>query len=261
MRERQEFSFDLSHVERLPGLLVSVRDASEAMTALAAGADVIDVKEPANGSLGAADSPTIAAVVRAVAGRRPVTMAVGELVELTTALPSRLGEMTIAGVSLFKIGLASCGDSDDWQQRWCDVISELASSHRDVHTPRPVAVVYADWETAAAPKPDEVLRAASEIGCPALLVDTWNKTGGTLFDHWRLDLLRAFVERVRRHSMRIVLAGSLRGDESARAAALGPDLVAGRGAACRAGRNSVVCDDRVRELKRTVGSHAMTAIN
>lgn len=261
MRERQESSLDLSHVGRLPGLLVSVRDAAEATTALAAGADVIDVKEPANGPLGAADTPTIEAVVRAVDGLRPVTMALGELVELTAAGPSRLGEVAISGVSLFKIGLAGCGSNNDWQRCWRDVISGVVALHGVGRPPRPVAVVYADWEAAAAPELNEVLRAATEIGCPALLIDTWDKTGGTLFDHWSLDSLRAFVARVQHHSMRIVLAGSLRGDDIARAAALGPDLVAVRGAACRAGRNSVVCGDRVRELKRTVGNHAIAAIN
>ena len=42
-----------------PGLLVSVRSAAEALSALAGGADVIDVKEPNRGSLGAADDETI----------------------------------------------------------------------------------------------------------------------------------------------------------------------------------------------------------
>ncbi len=36
-------------------LLVSVRSAAEAEIALSAGADLIDVKEPSRGSLGAAD--------------------------------------------------------------------------------------------------------------------------------------------------------------------------------------------------------------
>ena len=40
----------------MTGLLVSVRSASEARVALAAGVDVIDVKEPNRGSLGAAST-------------------------------------------------------------------------------------------------------------------------------------------------------------------------------------------------------------
>ena len=37
------------------------------------------------------------------------------------------------------------------------------------------------------PQPRDVLRAAVDLGCPALLVDTWDKSAGTLFDHWPAD--------------------------------------------------------------------------
>ena len=56
-------------------LLVSVRSAAEAESAAAGGAGLIDVKEPSRGAMGKADDRTIADVVRAVAGRRPVSAA------------------------------------------------------------------------------------------------------------------------------------------------------------------------------------------
>ncbi len=256
MRDLSQKPFDLSHVARLPGLLVSVRDAAEALTALEAGADVIDVKEPANGSLGAAAPTTIETVVRAVARRRPVTVALGELADLGSSGPSCAAKTMTSGVLLFKIGLAGCRADRTWQKKWCEVIAEVISSHGDRNPPRPVAVAYADWEAATAPEPEAVLQAAVESGCPALLVDTWRKNGDTLFDCWEAESLRKFIEDVRRHSMRIVLAGSLRGDEVVRAASLGPDLVAVRGAACGAGRNSTICGERVRELKRLLGGQS-----
>ena len=40
-------------IARFPRLLVSVRNSREAIDALAGGADWIDLKEPANGTLGA----------------------------------------------------------------------------------------------------------------------------------------------------------------------------------------------------------------
>ena len=63
----------------MTALLVSVRSAAEAEAALAGGAALIDVKEPARGALGRADDAVIADVVRAVAGRAPVSAALGEL--------------------------------------------------------------------------------------------------------------------------------------------------------------------------------------
>ena len=48
--------------------LASVRDAEEAELALETGADIIDLKEPNRGALGAVDEKTVELCVRAVAG-------------------------------------------------------------------------------------------------------------------------------------------------------------------------------------------------
>ncbi len=85
----------------MPKLLVSVRSAAEAQQAFFGGADLIDVKEPDRGPLGAADADVIAEVARFVAGRRPTSAALGELVE-GRRLPTALG------LSFAKLGLAGC---------------------------------------------------------------------------------------------------------------------------------------------------------
>src|SRR3954452_14348343 len=100
-----------------PGLLVSVRSAAEALSALAGGADVIDVKEPDRGSLGAADEETISAIVRAVDGRAPVSAALGELVDLDKSPNGNAARILVDGVSLFKIGLARSATLDAWETR------------------------------------------------------------------------------------------------------------------------------------------------
>src|SRR6185295_18653474 len=91
-----------------PGLLVSVRNAAEALTALAGGADVIDVKEPTRGSLGPAGADAIASVVRAVDARSLVSAAYGELIDVIDSSNGHEKMQLPTGVSLFKIGLAGC---------------------------------------------------------------------------------------------------------------------------------------------------------
>src|SRR5947208_3448859 len=88
-------------------LLVSVRSVAEAETVLGAGAALIDVKEPARGSLGRADDETVAAIVRRVTGRRLVSAALGELLD-GSSLPS------LEGLQFVKWGLAGCAQRD-WQ--------------------------------------------------------------------------------------------------------------------------------------------------
>jgi uncharacterized protein (UPF0264 family) len=59
-------------------LLVSVQDVEEAKAAWHAGADVIDVKNPAVGSLGAAEPETVLAISQCLA-EAPMTVALGDL--------------------------------------------------------------------------------------------------------------------------------------------------------------------------------------
>ena len=253
MNQTMHAPHNILQISNSPGLLVSVRNAAEAITALEAGADVIDVKEPNRGALGAADCETIAAVVRAVAGRAPVTAALGELADFNVNDRDGAGDAPSlpAGVSLFKLGLARCTDLSDWQSHWRDAIAAICRNQPNVG-PQPVAVVYADWRTAAAPSPDSVLEAAISVGTPVLLVDTFNKGAGNLFNHWPVPDLRPFIHRVREANMTLVLAGSLTGDAIATAAGLGPALIAVRGAACKAGRGGTVSADRVASLKSVI---------
>ena len=88
-------------------LLVSVRNAVEAQEAVAAGAHLVDVKEPARGALGNADAPTIQEVLSIVAGRCPVSAALGELM----AGPALCLEGLPAGIRFAKLGLSQCASA------------------------------------------------------------------------------------------------------------------------------------------------------
>ncbi len=219
------------------GLLVSVRSAAEAVFALRAGVDLLDVKEPSRGPLGRADWPVIAAVAHRVAGRVPVSAALGELrdVPSLTAMPQ--------GVAFAKLGLADCDRWTDWPQRWAAAMAQLPLGVVRV------AAAYADWRACGAPSPQDVLSQGERLGCGAALLDTCQKHAGGLFDHCRDKEVAEWITEARRLGMRAVLAGSLTAATAGRAAALGPDYVAVRGAACRGGRTGELDADRIAELR------------
>ena len=221
-------------------LLVSVRDADEAAIALAAGVSLIDVKEPARGALGAADGATIRAVVDRIAGAAPVSVAMGELT--SSGVQLRPQEIPSQGVVFAKIGLAGCGRDPGWCRRWAEVVRGLPLSTL------PVAVTYADWQTAAAPSPQEVLTAALTVGCGAVLIDTFDKQRGALTELWQPRDLADYVQSIRQLGLLSVLAGSLCLKTIPLVMPLRPDYVAVRGAACRGKRTGSVDADAVRAL-------------
>jgi uncharacterized protein (UPF0264 family) len=217
-----------------------VRSAVEAAAALDGGAALIDVKEPANGPLGRADDDTIAAVVRCVAGRRPVSAALGELRQ--DPVPC-----TVAGLSFLKWGLAGCCGEPSWRE-------DLVAARRRVTAMAPgcavVAVAYADWERAAAPPVEVVVAFAREQLGSVLLLDTFEKnTGRTLLDSLSVAAVGQICDGCRASGVRVALAGSLGREAIRRLLPCRPDWFAVRGAACAGGeRRQDVRAAEVREL-------------
>ncbi len=222
-------------------LLVSVRNAEEAEIAIAGGADVIDVKEPTRGALGAPDLHVLRKVVHQVAGRLRVSVALGELTcERSLPLAS------LDGVQFAKFGLAGCVNLPDWPARWRQAIGELPAGVT------PVAVAYADWQTVSAPDPHCALALGAASGCRVLLVDTFSKTSGTLIDWLKPGQLRDLVRATHACGCLCALAGSLGIGQIAQVVSLEPDFVAVRTAACAGGRTGTVDLSRVRRLAARV---------
>lgn len=218
-------------------LLVSVRDAREAIDALNGGAAIIDVKEPARGSLGAADPQCWREVVEVVGGRVPVSIALGELRDMQPDM----GDDVVPGVDYAKVGLAGCYGLADWFSRWRELVERMQGT-------APVAVVYADWETCGSLPPDQILAAAKTLGCPALLCDTYNKQSGGLFEHLDRDAILTLSEAVRCEGMMFALAGSLELQHLDSLVHFRPDYVAVRGAACDGNRLGAIQRDKVRAI-------------
>jgi (5-formylfuran-3-yl)methyl phosphate synthase len=226
-----------------PHLLVSVRDATEAVAALAGGADLIDVKEPNRGPLGRADAATIAAVVQAVGGRVPISAAFGELrecplVNIAADLPD--------GLQYVKWGLSGLS-TKGWVNHLLE--ARLVTAHRRV-----VAVAYADWKQADAPRPVDIVAFAAESHTAANLFDTFQKNGSTLLDWMPIEEITALVRTCQEAGVRVALAGSLSATEIDRLRGVQPDWFAVRGAVCDGGRGGTISERRVRELADLVHS-------
>jgi uncharacterized protein (UPF0264 family) len=213
-----------------PKLLVSVRNASEAFDAMAAGAHWIDLKEPLLGPLGAVTSAVAREVASQVGGRRPLSAALGEFVDWQKSGSKAL--LAIEGISVVKLGLAKCAGSD-WQRQWLDLFAEIQVAGKQL-----VAVIYADWQDAGAPEPENVLECAKQAGIEYLLVDTWNKLGPSTLQILGVKNLCNILLTARRSGIKTVLAGKISRDELSILSPLPVDVVAVRGAVCSAGRDS-----------------------
>jgi uncharacterized protein (UPF0264 family) len=223
-------------------LLVSVRDAAEARLAVDAGVDLIDVKEPRAGPLGAATPQAVAEIAAVVAGARPLSVALGELRDFDPAQVP-----TVGGIGFAKLGLSLCAGRCDWPGRWQQALAALPADMA------PVAVVYADHERARSPAARPILTQAVRLGCRAILVDTFDKEAGGLLDCWSPEQLEWLIVTAHAEGLLAVVAGGLTLSAIERVLPLAPDYVAVRGAACNAHRSGQIAADRLAKLVRLVG--------
>jgi uncharacterized protein (UPF0264 family) len=234
-------------------LLVSIAGLPEIGAALAGGAAVLDVKDPARGSLGAADPGLVTAARRRAPEGTPVTAALGDSLPRgraeAVAQARRAVALARAGAELLKVGLAG----RDGRARAAAGLRDLAGRLEEGlgQAPRLVAVAFADDRSAGSIAPRALVALAAETGLAGAMIDTLGK-GRSLLDILGAAELEAWVREARRAGLVSGLAGSLPLAHLSRAAVLGPDVVGVRGAVCRGGRAGSLSEDLVRKAGRAV---------
>jgi (5-formylfuran-3-yl)methyl phosphate synthase len=221
-------------------LLVSVVDEAEARLAVAGGVDVVDVKNPAEGSLGAPAPRVIAEVRAAVPAELPLSVAIGDLPALPgTAALAALGAAR-SGAGYVKVGL--------WGPSVREEAVAVLRAVRDAvdGDAAVVAVAYAD--AARVPSrplpPTELVAAAREAGVSGCLLDTAIKDGRGLLSWLDHDTLAGLVADAHGAGLEMALAGALRAEDLPAIHATGADIAGVRSAACRDGRRTAALDPR-----------------
>lgn len=235
-------------------LLVSVRSVAEARAAIKGGCDILDVKDPSRGALGMADPLVAQSILREARARAfagPLSLALGEAASWQTgpfcglALPGGIAEM---GTLYLKLGCADCQTPG----RLARALREARNraNPANIASVVLVAVAYADWRLANACPPEVVARIAVSLGFGGLLIDTFEKTGGSLFDWLSLPRLQCLGRAARNASLLFALAGKLQIDHVPALRQAGAQVVGIRSAACRHGRRTAPIDARaVRAFK------------
>lgn len=235
-----------------PLLLISVVAVDEVAAALEGGAEIVDVKNPAEGSLGAAPPAVLAAVRSRLPAGIALSAAIGDAPLPGTMALAAAGAATL-GASYVKLGLRGFARSEDAVA----LLAAVQEAARGVHSrTRVVAVAYADAERVGGLPPRELPALAARAGVHGVMLDTAVKDGSSTFDALGEDAVAAFVAAARALGLQTALAGALSIEEVARSGRLGVDVVGVRGAACVGGRAGRVSAARVRALRETLRLNA-----
>ena len=216
-------------------LLVSARSLDEALAAASAGADLIDLKEPRAGSLGGLPPAAIRPIVVALRKRDPlqvVSATIGDLPgEQREEIVDAVHAVADCGVDYVKVGVQPGPGARA-------LLQALARCDTQV-----VPVLLADRGLDLA-----LVRLALSLPFPVLMLDTADKTAGSLLDCVDEDSLRRFVQQTRRAGRLAGMAGALRFEHLGPLWRLAPDIAGFRSAVCAGKRTGELDPVRVREL-------------
>ena len=223
----------------MTAMLATVRTLDEALFALEAGADFIDLKEPSQGALGALDHAAVRVCVQAIGGRRPVSATIGDIVSMDPReMTAAVERMAATGVDYIKIGFFAHPQAFDCAK----ALKTLARKTRLV------AVMFADEAYDLA-----LVDALYDAGFTGAMLDTAHKTGKTLRDWRREEDLRDFVNRARGHGLLSGLAGSLRKEDVPHLLKIEPDYLGFRGALCSgSNRNQNLDEAAFTRIRRAI---------
>lgn len=219
-------------------MLASVNGVEEAEIALAGGADIIDLKDPKAGALGAATTEVIRQTVAAVGGRQPVSAVAGDLPMQPDVIRAKAEEIAATGVDYVKIGFFPSDDA----AACADALTELAGRTKLI------GVLFADLE------PDfGLLPVLARRGFHGAMLDTAKKDGRRLLNHIPPEHLPSFVERCRSHGLAVGLAGSLEAPDIPRLLPMAPDFLGFRGALCdQSQRTGAIELEAVRQIRALI---------
>ena len=214
-------------------LLVSPSSIEEARSSLSA--DIIDVKKPSEGSLGA-NFPWIIREIKTLAGKKPVSAAIGDNeYKPGTAALSAYGAAH-AGADFIKVGLMF-----DGTDRAREVIGAVTTAVKQEFPGKHVVIAaYADFQRMGTISPFAISPLVADAGADAAMIDTGIKDGKSLFEFMDEEALTRFTEQNRDLGLQTALAGSLKFEDLDALKRINPEIIGVRGMVCGGDRSATI---------------------
>jgi dihydroneopterin aldolase len=213
------------------------------------GADIIDLLDPALGTLGALDPAICNSIASVIQGRKPLSCCIGDYPEAVTEnIVAEVRRRADFEVDFLRIGFAGAHE---------DAACVRALAPFSALT-RLVGVVFADRVNSL-----HLLDAFAEWGFSGAILDTARKNGPSL-RRLKTDIdLALFVRRARRNGLLVGLSGNLAVEDVEPLLDLEPDYLYFRSALCvHRYRNGFIDPEQFRSIRSLIPSeHAAPAVS
>ena len=221
-------------------LLVSPRDIDEARRSLAA--DIVDVKRPSEGSLGA-NFPWVVRAIKQLSNK-PVSAAIGDFDYRPGGAAMSAYGAACAGADYVKVGLMFDGSG-----RAKELIEAVVTAVKEEFPEKKVVIAgYSDYRRLGSISPFSMAPLAADAGADVAMVDTGIKDGSSTFDFMDEEALASFCNGNREMGLLTAIAGSLCFDDIPALKRINPDIIGVRGMVCGGDRNTGIQEHLVDRL-------------
>jgi hypothetical protein len=209
-------------------LLISIKSVEEALIIKDSKFDILDIKNPAEGSLGA-NFPGVIKEIKEKSPNRVISAAGGDL----PGLPGLSSQITFGLANLkpnyIKLGFYNFNNLETAAK----MINEAKKAIKlSGNSAKLIAAAYGDYKEINSFNPFLLNKLAFETEIDGIMIDTINKDGRSLFDFLNPAELKDFCQQAKKADVFSALAGSLSFDDVGLLQEIQPDIVGFRGAVC-----------------------------
>ena len=202
----------------MTGMLASVNSLAEAHTILKTSVDIIDLKQPEQGALGALSTETVKQIVQAVNARKLLSATIGDIPMQAEPVYKAAKAMADTGVDYIKIGFFPGGN-------WLECLNALNQlSEKGFQL---IAVLFADTQPEY-----KIIKTLKQHGFTGVMLDTMDKSKGSLLEIMQMADIESFVNSANHFQLLSGLAGSLKIADIPELIDLDADYLGFRGALC-----------------------------
>lgn len=210
-------------------LLISPINRKEAIEAVKGGADIIDIKNPNEGSLGANFPWIITDVLNYIPKNIETSCTIGEMPMLPGSISLAARGAASIGVDYIKAGLSGINSFDTANK----LMKKVVRAVKDYNSRIKVVIVgYADSQKIDSIDPILIPDIVKKTLADVAMIDTAIKNGQSTFNLMEINKIKEFIEKAHKFKLKTALAGSLRKIDFQKVKSLEPDIVGIRGAAC-----------------------------
>lgn len=232
-------------------LLVSAINIEEAKEALKGGADILDVKNPKEGSLGASFPWIIKQISDYANNKTVVSTTIGDVpYKPGTVSLAALGS-AVSGSNYVKVGLYGTRNYQEALEVMNAVVKTV-KEYDDIITV--VACGYADAKQIGSVLPEDIPKVAVNSNSDVAMLDTYQKDGRRLTDFLNKEELSQFTKQTHDYGLEVALAGSVNKKDIQLLEEIDCDIMGVRGCVCTGGdRNQGTINHKlVQDLKDNI---------